>query len=77
MTRWVSQLAAGVAAAAFWMSAAAQSNNPASFTESQAIKGKSVYDARCAECHLSDLKGSSGPALAGTNFVNSVSNGRN
>jgi alcohol dehydrogenase (cytochrome c) len=40
------------------------------YTVAQAARGKTVYEQRCAECHLDDLRGSTGPELAGRNFIN-------
>lgn len=39
------------------------------YTAAQAAKGKSLYDSNCASCHMTDLSGGSGPALAGKKFV--------
>src|SRR5262245_12073822 len=53
---------------------AAQQPAPAgSFTLAQAAEGKATYDQRCADCHLRDLSGSIGPALAGPSFTNAWS----
>ncbi len=39
------------------------------YTEAQAIRGKSLFDEQCAECHHMTLRGSGhGPELAGPNF---------
>ena len=38
------------------------------YTSAQAMVGKTLYEAHCAECHNDDLKGNSGPALAGADF---------
>jgi alcohol dehydrogenase (cytochrome c) len=43
------------------------------YTASQAAEGKNTYDQRCADCHLRDLSGSIGPALAGPSFTNAWS----
>ena len=41
------------------------------FTEAQAERGKTLYEARCAECHLSDFRGSFELSeLVGANFQN-------
>lgn len=39
------------------------------YTAAQAAKGKTLYDANCASCHMADLSGGSGPALAGKKFA--------
>ena len=43
---------------------------PGSFSALQASSGRAAYEQNCAACHLSDLKGSVGPALMGTSFLN-------
>ena len=40
------------------------------YTAAQATRGREAYNASCAECHLPDLRGGFGPALAGPNFTN-------
>ena len=41
------------------------------FTSEQANAGRATYQAKCAACHLPDLKGSNeAPPLAGGNFMN-------
>src|SRR5712671_6724539 len=41
------------------------------YTSDQANAGRAVYQAKCATCHLPDLKGSNeAPPLAGGNFAN-------
>jgi len=38
------------------------------YTESQAVRGQTVYSARCASCHGANLAGRSGPPLVGDDF---------
>jgi alcohol dehydrogenase (cytochrome c) len=41
------------------------------YTSEQATAGRATYQARCATCHLPDMKGSNeAPPLAGVNFAN-------
>ena len=61
--------AAPVAVLGFVAAAAQQPYASGSYTAAQAAGGQSTYDQRCAECHLQDLKGGSGPELAGPNFL--------
>jgi alcohol dehydrogenase (cytochrome c) len=70
VTRSAYAVLSGIAAVAAWITLSAQSTSTGPYTEEQAARGRSVYEAQCAECHLADLKGSSGPALVGSNFVN-------
>jgi mono/diheme cytochrome c family protein len=56
----------GLAAAAH----AAAAGAPKLYTEAQAEKGAAVYAQDCAGCHGADLQGASGPAVAGTAFLN-------
>jgi alcohol dehydrogenase (cytochrome c) len=52
------------------VASAGQRPDPAgSFTSAQASAGRTAYDRSCAECHLADLGGSRGPALAGPAFL--------
>src|SRR5579862_4754557 len=47
----------------------------APYTLEQANAGRATYQAKCATCHLPDLKGSNeAPPLAGGNFVNTWRN---
>ena len=62
-------LAAALAIATGGSSAAAQPADSASFTEAQATSGRDAYVRNCAECHLENLRGGFGPALAGPNFT--------
>lgn len=39
------------------------------YTEAQAARGKTAYDASCASCHKADLSGFSGPPLKGEQFL--------
>src|SRR6266571_5117365 len=70
-SRWIQYLAvAGAAVAALGGVAGAQQSPPGdSYTAAQAAHGRATYIVRCAECHLPDLKGSAGPALAGSTFL--------
>lgn len=48
-----------------------QSKTTGPFTSEQANAGRATYQAKCAACHLPDLKGSNeAPPLAGGNFMN-------
>lgn len=38
------------------------------YTQAQAGQGKTLYDANCASCHMTDLSGGAGPALVGKKF---------
>ena len=62
-------VAAALAIATGGSSAAAQPAGSASFTEAQATSGRDAYVRNCAECHLENLRGGFGPALAGPNFT--------
>lgn len=42
------------------------------YTQAQAQAGKQVYASTCAACHGSNLKGQSGPALAGKAFASNL-----
>ncbi|GAC1559098.1 MAG: hypothetical protein NVS3B17_09510 [Vulcanimicrobiaceae bacterium] len=44
----------------------------AAFTAAQAHAGAAVYAQSCASCHGTNLQGSAGPAVAGTEFLKSV-----
>jgi mono/diheme cytochrome c family protein len=51
--------------------AAPQAARTGPFTAEQAKAGRAIYQATCASCHLSDMKGTfEAPALAGPNFMN-------
>jgi len=50
--------------------AAAQQPSKIPYTTAQAESGRATYELRCAGCHLEDLRGSSGPPLAGSTFLN-------
>ena len=39
------------------------------YTEAQALRGQSVYDARCASCHGTQLEGGSASPLTGSRFL--------
>ena len=39
------------------------------YTDAQAVRGATVYDAACAGCHRADLAGASGPALLDERFA--------
>ena len=62
-------LAAALAISTGGSSAAAQPAGSTSFTEAQATSGRDAYVRNCAECHLENLRGGFGPALAGPNFT--------
>src|SRR5262245_1277030 len=49
---------------------AAQQPSRVSYTTAQAESGRTTYESRCAGCHLEDLRGSSGPPLVGSTFLN-------
>ncbi|WP_201727410.1 c-type cytochrome [Acidocella sp. C78] len=38
------------------------------FTAAQAATGKTLYDANCAACHMTNMEGGSGPAIGGAKF---------
>jgi mono/diheme cytochrome c family protein len=50
---------------------AGQSRSPGDgvYSASQAARGQEIYQAQCAECHGAALDGTSGPPLAGENFL--------
>ena len=39
------------------------------YTETQAERGRSVFENHCSECHHDDLSGGEGPALVGSSFM--------
>lgn len=41
---------------------------PGDYTTAQAAQGKTLYDANCASCHMTNLAGGAGPALGGAKF---------
>jgi len=47
----------------------AQSVTTGVYTEQQAVRGQTVYKARCSSCHAATLGGQVGPPLAGTDFI--------
>jgi alcohol dehydrogenase (cytochrome c) len=54
---------------------AQQSTPNAIYTTEQASAGRTIYQAECASCHASDLRGNNeAPPLAGTDFVNTWRN---
>ena len=69
VSQWCGCLA-GFACAAAGFVTAAQSQGVGSYTEAQAIAGRTAYNQSCAECHLGDLRGGFGPPLVGPNFTN-------
>lgn len=56
------------AAIAVALPAAAHAASSGDYSAAQAAQGKTLYMDHCAECHSADLKGNSGPALAGKDF---------
>jgi len=54
------------------MASLAQSQPLAVFTAQQARQGKIFYAQACASCHGPDLEGASGPALTGSDFLQSM-----
>lgn len=63
-------LAAGWPGAAATALAQEQSTWSGVYTDAQATRGESVYNASCAVCHGDDLSGSEmGPGLAGNSFL--------
>ena len=68
MRSGLSHALGGVAVAVLATAVVAQQPPPGAFTHEQATRGKTTYDARCAECHRVDLRGSTGPELAGPTF---------
>ena len=61
--------AAALVVAVGGSSAAAQPASSPSYTAAQAAAGRDAYANNCAECHLDNLRGGFGPALAGSNFT--------
>ncbi|MBD5635800.1 MAG: cytochrome c, partial [Candidatus Eremiobacteraeota bacterium] len=49
---------------------------PALYTVPQAHAGAAVYRQYCIQCHGADLQGTAGPAVAGTEFLNSAKGNR-
>lgn len=43
------------------------------YSSGQAVRGQQMYQAQCAECHGNTLEGSSGPPLAGDDFLSAWS----
>ena len=68
-SHWYRLLAGPVAGVLGIVVAAQQPNAGWSYTADQAASGKAAYDRSCAGCHLRDLSGSTGPVLAGPNFI--------
>jgi alcohol dehydrogenase (cytochrome c) len=66
------------AMAMFGIAVAARAQQPARngpFTGAQATEGRATYQAKCAACHLPDMKGSNeAPPLSGGNFLNTWRN---
>jgi alcohol dehydrogenase (cytochrome c) len=57
------------------ITSAQQTTRTGPYTAEQASAGRASYQAKCASCHLPDLKGSNeAPPLAGGNFVNTWRN---
>jgi len=57
------------------IAAAPQAARTGPFTAAQANAGRATYQATCARCHLSDMKGTfEAPALFGGNFMNTWRN---
>jgi mono/diheme cytochrome c family protein len=48
----------------------ARTANDRIYTESQASRGRALYQEKCATCHGAALEGKVGPQLAGTAFLN-------
>jgi len=68
---WIGVLAALSLAAFLTLSANAQQAQTVTqgvYTEAQAVRGQTLYSARCANCHGATLTGRSGPPLAGDDF---------
>ena len=69
MKRWNVLLVAS-GALAVGVVGVAQQPADGSFTEAQAAGGRAAFEARCADCHLADLRGTAhGPELAGGGFM--------
>jgi mono/diheme cytochrome c family protein len=51
----------------------ARSVADAVYTAAQAERGRQIYTTQCAECHGNTLEGTSGPPLAGENFLSNWS----
>src|SRR5262245_5297973 len=66
---WWFAPAASLAVALTIVSSAQQPDSGGLYTAAQAARGKSVYDERCAGCHLADLRGARAPQLAGAAFL--------
>ncbi len=73
-SRAVACLVAGGAAIALWQSShSALASQPRTvwdgvYTDAQAKRGMSLYQAKCARCHAAELTGKDGPPLKGTEF---------
>lgn len=74
-SRAVAFLVAGGAAIAVWQSShsALAASQPRTvwggvYTDAQAKRGMSLYQAKCARCHAAELTGKDAPPLKGTEF---------
>jgi len=45
---------------------------PALYTKSQAEQGKQIFATKCVACHGTDLQGTAGPSVAGSDFLNTA-----
>lgn len=61
-------VAVGTVLAALALPGLAFAGSSGDYTAAQAAQGKKLYDSNCASCHMTDLSGGSGPALAGKKF---------
>src|ERR1700694_1723460 len=49
--------------------AQSQSVSEGVYSAAQAARGQETYRSKCVDCHGSSLEGTSGPQLAGNNFI--------
>ena len=69
VTRSLLLLIPALIAAAAFTTNSLSAQGPGVYTAAQATAGKALFDTQCALCHGSQLEGSSGPQLAGADFM--------